>query len=139
MENATLENSVFGYLMLWRSHLLGVPIYWAFPVNGRSHLMGGPKETIRRRLSEETIRGDYSKETIRRSGAHDIFGVAHTMFFGVAHTIFCGVAHTIFCGARTTHHCTTRNAQRRQNHRSLAQRTTRNGRAAAEPLGCPSP
>ena len=62
------------------------------------------EETIRRRLfegdysrrlsegdySKETIRGDYSKEAIRRSGAHDIFGVTHTIFFGVAHTIFFG-------------------------------------------------
>ena len=61
---------------------------WAFPIAiGRSHLMGGPKETIRRRLFEvdyprrlyketirgdyprrlyeESIRGDYPKETIR--------------------------------------------------------------------------
>ncbi len=37
------------------------------------------------------MEGDYSEETIRRSGAHDIFGVAHTIFFGVAHTIVSGV------------------------------------------------
>jgi len=41
---------------------------WAFPFNGRSHLMGVRKETIRRRLSEETIR--------------------RGLFEGVAHTIF---------------------------------------------------
>ena len=57
---------VLGYLM-------GVPSYWAFPFNGRSE-------------------GDYSKETIRRSGAHDIFGVAHTIFFGSgAHDISSGI------------------------------------------------
>ena len=39
---------------------------------------------------------DGPKETVRRSGAHDVFRVAHTFVFGVAHTILFGVAHTIF-------------------------------------------
>ena len=57
------------------------------------------KETIRRRLFEETIRGDYSW-----SGAHDIFGVAHTIFlewrtryvWSGAHDIFWSGAHDSF-------------------------------------------
>ena len=67
------ELGVLGYLM-------GVPIYWAFPIAYWAFSAmdwAFPRrlfeESIRRRLFEETIRGDYSKETIRRSGAHDIF------------------------------------------------------------------
>ena len=67
--------------MLWRSHLLGVASERAVPFIGRSHLVGGPKETIRRRLFEgdyprRLFEGDYSKEWRTRyfwSGAHDIF------------------------------------------------------------------
>ena len=56
---------------------LGVPdSYWAFSAMDWA---------FRRRLfegdySRRLFEGDYSKETIRRSGAHDIFGVAHTIF-----------------------------------------------------------
>ena len=66
-----------------RSQLIGGPIHWAVPFSERSE-------------------GDYSKETSRRSGAHDIFGVAHTIWFGAAHTIFCGVAHPILFGVTHT-------------------------------------
>ena len=52
------------------SKIWGEPIQWAAPL---SWLPTGDH-------SKETIRSNYSKETIRRSGSHDIFGVAHTMF-----------------------------------------------------------
>jgi len=58
--------------------LLGVPdCYWAFSAMDWAF----PIPIGRRKLFEETI---------RRSGAHDNFGVAHTMCFGVAHTIKTG-------------------------------------------------
>jgi hypothetical protein len=73
--------------------------------------MGGPiKLAAHRRPFEgdysiQLFEGDYPKEWFPRyfwRGAHDVFGVVHTICFGVAHTIFVGVPHAIFVGVAHT-------------------------------------
>ena len=79
-----MEKSVQFAALRWQSCTSRIYDGLGVPFNGRSER-------------------DYSKETIRRSGAHDISGVAHTIFVGSgAHDIcwewrtryLLGVAHT---------------------------------------------